>query len=126
MAAAAAPNGEAGSAGEEKSVLKCTGIQAEGQRGSGLFKCSADRLGWKDTSQVAGPTIACEGSQISEVFAWPVSKGHNALKLRLKDMSTLRFRGFGSEDLDSLKTHFKKHFKVDVSQKKLCTKGHSW
>eukprot|EP00746_Dinoflagellata_sp_MGD_P001952 gnl/MRDRNA2_/MRDRNA2_103737_c0_seq1.p1 gnl/MRDRNA2_/MRDRNA2_103737_c0~~gnl/MRDRNA2_/MRDRNA2_103737_c0_seq1.p1 ORF type:complete len:538 (+),score=128.22 gnl/MRDRNA2_/MRDRNA2_103737_c0_seq1:59-1672(+) len=109
-------------------VIKFSNIENISDNGAaGMFKCNADKLGWKDSS-VAGATntVSLDGKHISEASSWPVGRSSFALEMRLEDARIMRFGGFKPDDITSLKHHFEKCYKVDLIDKKVSSVGHSW
>lgn len=115
-------------AGKAEDVIKFSNIANISDNGAaGMFKCTNDKLGWKDSS-VAGATntVSFDGARISEAFNWPIGRSTFALEMRLQDARIMRFGGFKLDDMTSLKQHFKKCYKVDLTEKKVASYGHNW
>lgn len=126
MSQTSQPSQEA--AGKTEDVIKFSNIENISDNGApGMFKCNADKLGWKDSSLAgATNTVSLDGKQISDACSWPVGRSSFALEMRLQDARIMRFGGFKTDDITSLKRHFEKCYQVDLIDKKVSSVGHSW
>ena len=101
-----------------------TPIACVGKPGLGHFKVTKDQLGWQCTGH---DQVRWHGREVQRV-EWQACGGDkHMLKLCIKgDMSFNRFVGFQGKDLQTLKSHFSKHFNVELQEIPVATQGHSW
>lgn len=108
--------------------LKFSGISHAGKAGVGVFKLTADQLGWKCTEQGVPDSQVQYAGQDVMAAEWLNACGRKRLlKICFKEAGGVsRFAGFEKSHFASLKAHLAKHFNVDLAEVLVSTNGWSW
>lgn len=105
------------------------GIGHVGKAGSGTFKLQAEQLGWRNTEpHLPDSTVQClSKSLVAAEWRGTNERGKAMLKLRSKDAgAVLRFHGFKSGDMPSIKAYLKTHCGVELQELRTSSEGLSW
>jgi structure-specific recognition protein 1 len=92
---------------------------------TGTLKFNSNGIGWKAKSE-SGRTVTVISKEIASIHWIRLNKKIFQLKIVQKDGKTVKFDGFQEVDKPNLSLYLREHFKLELQDVSLATKGWNW